>query len=151
MTQQKPEQQNVHCLLCLKQVKRQGDVCPQCEPRYMALGKALIEYERQLQPIIASSSHKHITAPMRFVPDLHFYLKKLDEPIDYHGQMITYQLTVTSITPKGSYQRDSWYGHTIPSTLMAATINRDLTKMGFPEKPEYLLCPDLKLETSCLS
>ncbi len=139
MTQQTSEQHGARCLLCINQVKWQGDVCPQCEPRYMALGRALIEYERQLKPILDASPHKHITAPMRFVPDVHFFLKELDEPIDYKGQVITHRLTIISLKSDGSPQRDYWYGHNIPSTFMAATINLDFTKMGFPEEPKYFV------------
>ena len=54
-----------------------------------------------------------------------------------NDQMITHQLTVISLKRDGSPQRDYWYGHNIPSTFMAATINRDFTKMGFPEEPDY--------------
>ncbi len=139
MTQQTSEQHGVRCLLCLNQVKRQGDVCFRCEPRYMALGRALIEYERQLKPILDASPRKHIGALMRFVPDVHFFLKELDKPMPYEDTLITHQLTVISIKPDGSPQRDYWYGHNIPSTFMAATINRDESKMGFPEEPEYFV------------
>jgi hypothetical protein len=76
---------------------------------------------------------------MRFVPDVHFYLKELDEPVTYNKQMITHQLTVMSLKPDGSLQQDRWYGHNIPSTFMAATINRDESKKGFPEEPEYFV------------
>lgn len=139
MTQRTSEQHDVRCLLCLNQVKRQGDVCPRCEPRYMALGRALIAYEGQLKPILDASPRKHIGALMRFVPDVYFALKELDEPVSHEDKVITHRLTVVSIQRDGSVQRDCWYGHTIPSTFMAATINRDLTKMGFPESPDYFV------------
>ncbi|HEU5378791.1 MAG TPA: hypothetical protein VFV38_25490 [Ktedonobacteraceae bacterium] len=139
MTQQTSEQHDVRCLLCLNQVKRQGDVCSQCEPRYMALGRALIEYERQLKPLLDASPRKHIGALMRFVPYVYFTLRELDEPVPHEDKLITHQLTVVSIQRDGSLQRDCWYGHNIPSMLMAATINRDLTKMGFPETPDYFV------------
>jgi hypothetical protein len=105
----------------------------------MALGRALIEYASQLEPILAASPHKHIDALMRFVPDVHFFLQELEEPVPYEGKMITHQLTVMSLGPDGSLQRDYWYGHNIPSTFMAATVNRDFTKMGFPEEPDYFV------------
>jgi hypothetical protein len=139
MTQQTSEQRSVRCLLCINQVKQQGDICPQCEPRYLALGRALIEYERHLKPLLDASPHKHIGALMRFVPDVYFALKELDEPVPYEDKVITHQLTVMSLKRDGSLQRDYWYGHNIPSTFMAATINRDFTKMGFPEEPEYFV------------
>ncbi len=139
MTQQTSEQRRVRCLLCINQVKQQGDVCPQCEPRYMALGRALIEYERQLKPVLDASPHKHIGALMRFAPDVYFALKELDEPIPYEDKLITHRLTVMSLKRDGSPQWDYWYGHNIPSTFMAATINRDFTKMGFPEEPDYFV------------
>ena len=139
MTQQSSEQHGVRCLLCINQVQHRGDVCSRCEPRYMALGRTLIEYERHLQPILAQASHKHITALMRFVPDTHFYLKELDKPVQSHGQTITHRLTVMSLRRDGSLQQDYWYGHNVPSTFMAATINRDERVMGFPEEPEYFV------------
>jgi hypothetical protein len=139
MTQQISEQHGVRCLLCPNLVKRQGDVCTRCEPRYMALERALIAYERQLKPVLEASPRKHIGAPMRFVPDVHFFLKELDEPVPYENKMITHRLTVMSIKRDGSLQQDYWYGHNIPSTFMAATINRDESKMGFPEEPEYFV------------
>lgn len=143
MTQQTSELHGVRCLLCLNQVKQQGDVCLQCEPRYMDLGRVLIKYASQLEPILAASPNKHIGTPMRFAPDVHFFLQELNEPVPYavpyEGKMITHQLTVMSLNPDGSLQRDYWYGYNIPSTFMAATINRDVTKMGFPEEPDYFV------------
>lgn len=139
MTQTESQQHGTRCLLCLNQVQHSGDVCPQCEPRYIALGKELITYADRLEPILKASSQKHIGAPMRFVPDVHFFLQELDEPVPYKGKMITHCLTVMSLKADYSLQRDYWYGHTIPSTFMAATINRDFTMMGFPEEPDYFV------------
>lgn len=139
MTQQSSEQHAVRCLLCTNQVQKQGDVCSQCNPRYMDLGRSLLEYERQLTPILASSPRKHISVRMRFASDVYFFLKELDEPVPYEGQVITHCLTVMSLNADRSLQRDYWYGRTIASTLMAATVNRDFTMMGFPEEPEYFV------------
>jgi hypothetical protein len=141
MAQQKPEQHTTHCLLCTNQVQHQGDVCPQCEPRYIVLGKVLIEYASQIEPILKASPHKHIGAPMRFVPDVHFFLKELDTPVLYEGKMITHRLTTMSLTldEANPLREDYWYGHNIPSTLMAATITASPTAMGFPEEPDYFV------------
>lgn len=125
----------IHCLLCITPVKRQGDVCPQCEPRYIALGRVLIEYASKLEPLLLTSPQRHISAPVRFVPDLHFFLKELDTPIPYEDKLITHRLTRMELDNHNELQQQHWYGHNIPSTLMAATINPD----GFPEEPEYFV------------
>lgn len=139
MIQLPSEQIGLRCLLCLNQVQQQGDVCPQCKPRYMSLGKALIKYASLLEPILDASPHKHIGAPMRFVSEVHFFLQKLDEPVPYKDKMITHRLTVMSFRRDGSLQWDYWYGHNIPSTFMAATVNQDFTKMSFPKEPDYFV------------
>lgn len=137
MIQQTSEQYGVRCVLCLNRVKQQGDVCPQREPRYMDVGRALIAYECLFQPIRASSSHKHLPGPLRFVPDVHFYRKELDEPLSSNDQMMAYRFTAMSFKRDGSLQQDYWYGYTIQVTFMTATRNRGESKMGFREEPEY--------------
>ncbi len=150
MTQQTSEQRRVRCLLCINQVKQQGDVCPQCEPRYMALGRALIEYERQLKPVLDASPHKHIGALMRFAPDVYFALKELDEPIPYEDKLITHRLTVMSLKRDGSPPVGLlvWAQH--PQYVHGGDDQSGLHKDGLSRRTG-LLCPDFKLEASRLS
>ena len=123
-----------HCRLCITPVKQQGDVCPQCHPRYIAMGKVLIAYANKLEPILKNSPRKHISAPMRFVPDAHFYLKELDEPVPHEKWVITHRLTLISFDKDDQLQREHWYGHNIPSTFMAALIDQ-----RFFDEPDYFV------------
>jgi hypothetical protein len=109
--------------------------------RCVSSDKKLNEYASQIEPILKASLHKHIGAPMRFVPDVHFFLKELDTPVPYEGKMITHRLTTMSLTldEANPLREDYWYGHNIPSTLMAATITASPTAMGFPEEPDYFV------------
>ena len=137
MTQPSSEQQGTRCLLCINHVQRQGDVCPRCEPEYLAIGKALIEYADQLEPLLQASPNKHLCAAMRFVLDSFFFLEELATPIPYEEKMITHRLTLMEITPDKAnpLRQERWYGHNIPSTFMASTIHPG----GFPRDPFYFV------------
>jgi hypothetical protein len=137
MTQQPSEQRGARCLLCINQVKLQGDVCPQCEPEYITIGKVLIDYADQLEPSLKASPYKHICAAMRFVLDSLFFLEELPTPLPYGDKMITHRLTLMEITPdkENPLRVERWYGHNIPSAFMASTINPG----GFPRDPFYFV------------
>ena len=141
MNQQETEQRGPHCLLCRHPVQQQGDVCTRCESKYIALGRALIEYSSQLEPILSASPYKHIGAPMRFVPDVYFFLQELETELSYQGRMITHRLSVVSLAQdeQHPFHQDYWYGHTIPSTFMVATINASSLSVGFPEEADYFV------------
>src|SRR5439155_24002894 len=109
--------EHIRCLLCITPVEHQGDVCPQCEPRYIALGRVLIEYASKLEPILQASPYKHISAPVRFVADQHFFLKELDTPVPHKDKLITHRLTRMELDNHNELQQQHWYGHNIPSTL----------------------------------
>jgi hypothetical protein len=120
-----------HCLLCTTQVKHQGNVCPQCLPRWIALGRVLIAYSDHLEPILQASPGRYIRA--RFVQDEQFLLKELDKPVSHGRWLITHTLSLLSPHDNRFRQR-RWCGHSIPSTLVAALIDH-----RFPENPSLFV------------
>lgn len=81
MENYKFEKRGVHCWFCATQVQYEGNVCPQCEPKYLSIGKILFEYSKELEPILQASPCKQIYVAMRFV--INTLLEELALPIPY--------------------------------------------------------------------